>query len=253
MTTLLAHDVTGPADAPAVLLLHAGVADRRMWHVMAGALGTDHRVIAVDLRAFGQSTVPPGVTTWDDVADVLAVLDHVDVMRVAIVGASLGGRVALEVAAAAPARVDRLLLLCPAAGGVEPGPEVRAFGRAEDTLIEAGDVEGATALNVRTWLGPDADDATRATLTTWQRETFVAQLPLGQDVGSPQPDVDLAALTVPTVVVTGAHDPLASVGEHVARTVPGAVMHPLAWAGHLPTLERPSEAAALVRRLLDGP
>ncbi|MEO7745876.1 MAG: alpha/beta hydrolase, partial [Actinomycetota bacterium] len=150
-------------------------------------------------------------------------------------------------------RVDRLLLVCPAAGGVEPGPAVRAFGQAEDALLEAGDVDGATALNVRTWLGPDADDTTRATLTTWQRATFDAQLPLGEDVGSPRPDVDLAGLDVPTVVVVGAHDPLASVGEHVARTVPGAVLHRLAWAGHLPTLERPSEAAALVRRLLDSP
>ena len=76
---------------------------------------------------------------------------------------------------------------------------------------------------------------------------------LGDDVGSPRHDVDLATVAVPTVVVTGAHDPMGSVGDHVARTVPGAVLHRLAWAGHLPTLERPTEASALVRGLLAAP
>ena len=86
-----------------------------------------------------------------------------------MVGASYGGHVALQVATAAPERVNRLVLLCAAADLVQPTADLEDFVAQEDALLDAEDVTGATELNVRTWLGADADEATVALVREMQR------------------------------------------------------------------------------------
>src|SRR5215475_617585 len=82
------------------LLLHAGVADRRMWEPLWPVLVEQYHGVRVDLRGFGGTPLPP--EPYTNAADVIAVLDHLKVERAALVGSSMGGRVALEVAAAYP-------------------------------------------------------------------------------------------------------------------------------------------------------
>src|SRR3712207_779151 len=86
---------------PPVVLLHAGVADQRMWDPVAARL-TGRRVIRFDLRGFGRTET--GFGPFAHHRDVLAVLDALAIERAAIAGASFGGLVALEVAAVAPER-----------------------------------------------------------------------------------------------------------------------------------------------------
>ena len=81
----------------------------------------------------------------------------------AVVGASDGGRVAIDLALERPDRVAALVLASPALGGWAWSQEVRSFGAAEDELLEAGKVDEAADLNVRTWVdgngrGPDEVD-----------------------------------------------------------------------------------------------
>ncbi|GAA1736006.1 hypothetical protein GCM10009809_33980 [Isoptericola hypogeus] len=156
----LAHDLDGATGAPAVLLLHAGVADRRMWDAVAPPLAHAFRVIRPDLRGFGASPLPgPGsAEAYTNADDLAALLDDVGVPDAVVVGCSYGGRVALELAARHPARVRELVLLCPAAPGVPDTAASEAFDADEARLLDAGDVEGAVRLNVATWLGPDADE-----------------------------------------------------------------------------------------------
>src|SRR6478735_6025750 len=99
MATPLHHRVDGVGDP--VLLLHAGVADLRMWQRQLPALARDRRVISCDLRGFGQTPLAPG-QAYCDAEDVLALLDHLDVGTFDLVGASYGGSVALQVASAVP-------------------------------------------------------------------------------------------------------------------------------------------------------
>ena len=132
-----------------MLLLHSGVCDRRMWEPQWGPLSESFRVVRPDLRGFGETPLPAGRFSF--AADVVELLDHLGIERTCVVGSSLGGRVAMEVAAIAPERVERLVLLCPALAGFPQTAEAEAFDEAEDALLNAGDVDGAVALNVRMW------------------------------------------------------------------------------------------------------
>lgn len=244
---ILAHDDVGVG--PTVVLLHSGVADRRMWHGVVPALSEDFRVIAPDLRGFGDSPLPGG--RYADADDVAALLDELDIDEATVVGSSLGGQVALELATAHATRVSSLVLLCSALRGVEPTAAVVAFGEEEDRLLEAGDVDGAVALNVRTWLGPEASDEARALVAEMQRHAFDVQLAAEAATPGPEPhsvDVVPSGITAPTVVVTGGRDldHFQAVGRLLAEEIPSAELVHLAWAGHLPALERPEVVGDLL-------
>jgi 3-oxoadipate enol-lactonase len=236
-------------SGPPVVLLHAGVADRRMWDGVLPLLAERFRVLAPDLRGYGDAPLSPG--PFSNVADVLGFLDDQHLPSVGLVGGSFGGRVALEVATAAPDRVNRLVLLCPALRGVAPTAASEAFDSEEEGLLEAGDVTGAVRLNVETWLGPEADPGAHDLLTRMQRRAFDVQLVADEWPNPPTPareEVDLRRLTVPTTVFLGAHDVdwLQQAARAVAAGVPAATLVELDWAGHLPALERPAETAGLV-------
>ncbi|WP_345701188.1 alpha/beta hydrolase [Kitasatospora terrestris] len=242
----LSHDVAG--QGPAVVLLHSSVCDRRMWEPQWAALvDAGYRVVRCDFRGFGGTPMPDGpYAEHEDVADLL---DGLGIERAAVVGSSYGGRIALNLAALRPERVAALALLCPAVPGHEPSAKLREFGAREDELLEAGDVAGAVELNLETWLGPEADGATRELVRTMQRHSFDVQLAGPQDVGPTRPEVDLAHVQAPALVVGGAFDHPDFV--EIARELPGrlgggsrSVL--LDWAGHLPSLERPAEVTELL-------
>src|SRR4051794_37507246 len=136
----IAYDVAG--DGSAVVLVHSTACDRRMWDPQVPALSdAGYLVVRCDLRGYGDTPVPD--RPYDDARDVLDLLDLLAVENVALIGASGGGRVALELAARWPYRVNALALLCSALTGHEPSPELRAYGEREHALLDAGDVEGA--------------------------------------------------------------------------------------------------------------
>lgn len=247
----LAYDEDGSGRP--VLLLHAGVADRRMWEPIAPALSHAYRVIRPDLRGFGDSPLPP--EPYADADDVAALLDLLGVAEAAVVGSSYGGRVAMELAMLHPDRVSSLVLLCPALRAVEPTPTLRAFAEEEDRLLENGDLDAAVALNVATWLGPEADGETRALVAQMQRRAFEVQLAADAVEPGPQPravDVRPQDIAVPTVVVWGALDVdhFHAVAELLCSQIEGAESVRLPWAGHLPSLERPDAVLALLLDVL---
>ncbi|MER7759902.1 alpha/beta hydrolase [Streptomyces sp. NPDC097619] len=248
---ILSHDVTGPADGAPLVLLHSSVCDRRMWDPQWGPLAeAGYRVVRADFRTCGQS--PAATAPYSDADDVLALLDSLGIARAALVGASYGGRVALGLAAAHPERVSALALLCAGRPGHEPGPEVRAFGAAEDAFLEAGDLDGAAELNARTWLGPEADPETHRLVAAMQRGNFEgwrAAEESGNDGHErPEPAIDLGAVTAPVLAVGGAHDlpDFREIAAGLPALLPAARHVELPWAGHLPSLERPAETTALL-------
>jgi 3-oxoadipate enol-lactonase len=244
----LSHDLAGTGPST-VLLLHSGVCDRRMWdgqfHALAGA---GHRVVRCDLRGFGDSPIDAPHTHAEDVRELL---DHLGAERAAVVGSSFGGQVALELAALHPGRVRALALLAPAVPGMEPGDELRAWGAREDALVEAGDLDAAVELNVDTWLGPEASEPARALVREGQRRAFDLQLAAPEEHHPVTPEVtrdDLARIQAPALVAVGAHDlpDFRAIADDLARLLPAARHVDLAWAGHLPALERPEETARLL-------
>lgn len=241
----ISYDVAG--DGPTVVLLHSTVCDRRMWDPQVPVLAkAGYRVVRCDFRGYGDSPVPDRPSS--DADDVVEVLDALGAEQVTLVGASGGGRVALEIAAGRPERVTALALLCTAWAGHEFGAAVRAFGAREDVLLEAGDVAGATALNVEMWVGPAADDAARELVRRMQQRAFDVQLAAPEEFPPVRTEPDLAAITARTLLVSGAHDVVdfREIAVALAGRIAGARHVELDWAGHLPSLERPDATNELL-------
>ncbi|MET8540362.1 alpha/beta fold hydrolase [Kitasatospora sp. NPDC004799] len=240
---IISHDVAG--SGPAVVLLHSSVCDRRMWDAQWQPLiDAGYRVVRCDFRGFGES--PLAQSPYSDTGDVLALLDHLGIESAALVGASHGGRIALTAAALRPEAVTALALLGAGIPGHQPSDTLRAFGGREDELIEAGDIDGAVELNVDSWLGPDADEETRANVRRMQRHAFDVQMEA--TVGPDREEVDLGRITAPTLAVAGAHDfpDFREIAASLPTLLPNARHQELPWAGHLPSLERPAETTALL-------
>jgi pimeloyl-ACP methyl ester carboxylesterase len=201
------------------------------------------------MRGFGRT--PPGHSPYTDAADVASVLDALGIQRTHVVGSSFGGRVALEFASCYPERVDRLVLLCPALREYPQTQSSAIFGAEEDRLIEAGDIAGATELNVRTWLSRDAPTEVRDLVRDAQRHAFEVQL--AADASDQPPEqgfvrVDPARIQAPALVVGGGYDMdrFLEIARHLGDVMPNARLVELPWAWHLPSLERPAEVTQLL-------
>ncbi|HEX4816257.1 MAG TPA: alpha/beta hydrolase [Nonomuraea sp.] len=234
----LAHDVAG--SGPTVVLVHSTVCDRRMWDPQVPALvDAGFRVVRCDLRGFGQTPMPD--RPYNNAQDVADLMDLLGAEQAALVAASGGGRAALEIAARWPERVTALVLLSTAWAEHESSAELREFGRREDELIEAGDLAGATELNVETCLGPHADEATREKVREMQRHAFEVQVAASEEVESIKVETDVTAITAPSLLISGHHDlpDFRQIAARLADQLADARHLHLDWAGHLPSLERP--------------
>jgi 3-oxoadipate enol-lactonase len=235
---LLAHDVDGSGEA--VVLLHSGVSDRRMWQPQWTALlAAGRRVVRADFRGHGETPAP--TEPYDNAGDVRDLLDAHGIEQAAVLGSSFGGRVALEFASTWPDRVTDLVLLCAAYPGHPRSADFAAFAEREDALLEAGDLDAAVALNVATFLGPEADQDTRDLVARMQRRAFELQLP-APEVDAITHDIDLAHIAARTLVVSGRHDleQFEQIADVLGAGIAGARQIRLDWAGHLPSLENPS-------------
>src|SRR6201995_4342360 len=133
-------------DGPPVVLLHAGVTDRRMWDDVLPLPG--YRAIVPDLPGFGEATVQPGPQApWED---VLAIARD----RFALVGVSFGGAVALRIAALAPGRVTRLMLVSAPPPGLDPSDELQRAWAAEEEALERRDFDAAADAVAEAWAPP---------------------------------------------------------------------------------------------------
>ena len=237
----------------AVVLLHAGVGDRRMWDPQWEPLAASYTVVRPDLPGFGDTDYP--AEEVDLATEVVMLLDDLGLGTVAVVGASFGGRVAIELAARWPERVAVLVTLGAFVAGVPFTDDFVTFDEAESDLLEAGDLDGAAELNAATWLGHDASDITGDMVRSMQRHIFEVQA-AGEaahpDGGFRWVNPDPGAITARTLVVVGGHDLdfFRTAAAHLAGAVPGAHLVELPWAGHLPSMERPDEVTALLLDLL---
>jgi 3-oxoadipate enol-lactonase len=232
---------------PPVLLIHAGGMDGRMWRPLVERLEDRYWLIVPDLRGHGTTPLPP--QEYSHVDDLLGVLDDLKVERTAVVGCSMGGHVALELATAAPERVNALALLASALDIDDWSDEIRQYWAKENELVEAGDIDGAVEVNVRTWGREGETDDLVAEMVRASLEHQV-----GVEAPERELTVDLATIAVPTLAVSGGRDfaDFARIADRIAAEVPGAQRAEVADAGHLIPLERPDETAELLVPFLDA-
>ena len=238
----VSYTVHGPEDAPVVVLSNSLGATRAMWDPQVPALAERYRVVGYDTRGHGESPAPAGPYDLDDlVDDVVALLDEVGAERAHVAGLSLGGMTAMRLAAREPARVDRLALLCTSAKADPQGFLDRA------AAARAGGTAPLAPAVVARWLTPgyaaehpDLVARLEAMIARADDEGYAAccEVVAGLDLRQ-----DLARISAPTLVVSGAEDPALPPPHQqvIADGIAGAELLTVSPAAHLANLERTLE------------
>ncbi|HEY8582202.1 MAG TPA: 3-oxoadipate enol-lactonase [Capillimicrobium sp.] len=242
------HAEDGPAGGSTVVFVNSLGSTLEMWEPQARALAAHHRVVRFDLRGHGRSPVPPGPYALDDLgADVLALMDRLEIERASLCGLSLGGMVAMWTAIAAPQRVDRLALCCTSAalGPPEAWRERAALVRSSGTEAVADAVVGRWLTPGFAAEHPDERARLRAMIAATPAEGYA-----GCCAAIERMDLErhLHRITAPTLVVAGADDP-ATPPDHaqrIAAAIPGARAHVVDGAAHLANVEQPARVTALL-------
>jgi pimeloyl-ACP methyl ester carboxylesterase len=254
----IAYDREGPRGDLPVVLIHAGIADRRMWAPLWLALTAERDVLRLDLRGFGESvTRPRGVLCPVD--DVIDTLSWLGIDRSHLVDASFGAGVAVEVALTRPELVASLLLAAPGGSLIaEVTPDLREFIEAERSALARGDLEGAVEANLIWWVdgpGRDAgavDKAVRDLVRQMQRRAFEVTADWG-DIDESELDPPalerLAEIRVPTLSLLGALDldAIHDASQRVTDEIPDASRVDWPDTAHLPSMERPDDFLALLQ------
>ena len=255
----LAYESDGRASAPALLLLPAGIATLRMWDPQVEALAADHLVVRYDPRGFGATRHDPAVPFLNH-ADALAVLDHLGVDRATLVGASRGGRLALDVALHAPDRTSGVVVIGAEPSGSPELPrsdeEARRFDEL-DRLDPALDARRLIRLETALWaVGPERLEADLdPAFVRRAHELNEPNIAHATDDGTvvplePPAFGRLGDIRTPVLVMVGEHDVSATRShyEHQLEALPDATGYRFRDAAHLPSVERPDE---FLRVLLD--
>lgn len=253
----LAFEVAG--SGPPLLLLHAGLMDRRMWDPQWEALTGRFTAIRYDARGFGESADPKA--PWSLHADALEVLDKAGYERAAVAGVSMGGAAALDLALTAPERVAGLVLVNSTASDWEHTPEHLRLFEEINTAYETRGLDAANELELRMWVdGPhrrpdDVDREVRALVGTVNRVLLERQEPF-EEIEPLEPalsaTVHMGELRPPALVVTGELDqPSTLAGAWAIVAATGAEHVDIPGTAHLPNLERPREFAAALLPFLE--
>lgn len=245
----LYHVEDGPLEGPPLVLSSSLGTTHAMWEPQRQALSAEHRLIRYDHRGHGASPIPPGDYSIEQLGtDAVALLDDLEISAAAWCGASLGGMVGLWLAINAPARIERLIVICssayapPPSRWLERAAAVRAAGSTgavADAVLARWFTTGFASAN------PEAVEPVAAMLRATPAEGYasccaaIALLDLREG---------LSRIAAPTLVVSGAQDAALppEQGRAIADAIPGARFELIAQAAHLASIEQ----AALINGMI---
>jgi 3-oxoadipate enol-lactonase len=254
--TKLKYQLEGPEDAPVLVLSNSLGTSMEMWDAQASVLRGRYRLLRYDTRGHGRSSpAPPGPYAMGDLGrDVISLLDNLGIGRASFCGLSVGGMTGMWLAAEAPERVDRLVLVCTSA---LLGPK-----SVWDERIETATGRGMGALVVD------------AVIERWFTPAFRIENPeiverMARTLRETDPggyagccaairDMDLRdrlpSIVAPTLVVSAAEDPATPPdhGELIRSTIPGARFEVVPRASHTANVERPGRITDLILTHLEA-
>lgn len=257
----LVYDDSGTAsDGPPVVFLHGFACNRQMWVHQAGALERSRRVIAIDLPGHGETRVPldPALHTEEAVADlVLETMREVDAYPAVLVGFSMGGGVALNLAARHPEAVAGLLLADVGGGSADPLAHSATMARYADMVTRDG-LGSLVDHLITTPIFCDyanRDDESyahmRGIMMTTDPEEVVLLLDGVLSRRQPVQDRPLGQLRVPTSVLVGGLDKQCEASSaELASRIAGAELTVLDGVGHMTPVEDPERFNASLQYLL---
>ena len=238
--------VEGPAAGrePPVLMLHSIGTCLHVFDPQAAALARHHRVIRMDLRGHGLTGVTPGPYSMSlHARDAAALLDALGVAKAHVVGLSIGGRIALQLAAEMPERVASLCLLDTAAEF--PPPE--AWQQRIEAVMEKGSGTLAEVVMPRWVCDPSlaSSQGLRRMLLNTDRHGYAGSAAALRDARAGE---IAGRIACPTTVVVGDRDIATPPGmaEALRDMIPGAELVVIPEAAHIPTLERAEGATAAI-------
>jgi pimeloyl-ACP methyl ester carboxylesterase len=235
-------------EGTGVVLVHAGIADARMWDPQWAALAARHRVVRYDTRGFGRSETAD--VPFTNRADLVAVMDAAGLDRAVVVGCSRGGMIALDAVIEFPERFSGLVWVCSGVGGLEttPTPLETDLDAREGELDEARDWERLADLQVAHWVdGPGqppgrAPGEVRAFVRRMILDTLLQEKISGRPIPLQPPAAGrLGEISVPVLAIAGLLDEssTAQAADALVAAVAEARRIDVPGVAHLPNLERP--------------
>ena len=254
-----AHSHGDAERVPSILLLHGFTGSTATWQAHLPALSAHRKVVAVDLIGHGASAAPADTTRYSMAQccyDLLAMLDRLEIEQCAVLGYSMGARVALHLAVSAPRRVSALVLESGSPGIADPA-ERAARREADEALANRIECDGIEAF-VDYWEALPLFASQRALLPDVRLELRrqrlcnnpkgLANSLRGMGTGAQEPLWDrLGHMSVPILLMVGALDAkFREIGGAMASAIPGARLAVVPGAGHAVHLEQPAEFERLI-------
>ena len=244
-------------SGPPVVLLHAGIADSRMWDTQFHAFAAGHSVLRYDQPGYGRTAPTPGPFTPRE--DLRGLLNHLGWARASLVGCSMGSRTALDFALRYPDRVDRLVLTSPSVNGFRyTGPPSPLSAQIDAAELD-DDVARVNELEIQMWV--DGPRRRPEQVAPWVRQlalemnaVALANEGVAQEQPAPSVEGRLHELRPPTLIVVGEEDTPRT--RATADWLMGQLDHArrvdLPDAGHLPNMEQAEAYNAAVLGFLTG-
>ena len=253
----LAYDVAG--SGATLIFLHGIGGNRRNWARQLSALADVYRVVAWDARGYGDSEdYAEPLAFTDFAADLLRLLDHLQVEHAHLCGLSMGGRIVLDFYARHPQRVSSLILADSFPGfdaSFSDEGRARFVHERRQPLLDGKELADIAPAIARSLVSSSASAAVTQELidsiSMLHKESYIKTI---EAMTMYQPVADLAAITVPVQIIVGAQDKLTppAVSRKMAAEIPNARLLELENAGHLSNIEAPEGFNACLREFLAG-
>lgn len=233
-----------------LVLVHAGIADRRMWDDQWSAFADRYQVIRYDMRGFGETPMVAGPFAHQH--DLYGLLRFLSIEHAYLLGCSQGGTTVIDFALEHPAMAAALIPVCSTPSGHQFTGEPPRQLNEVIAAFDAGKLERASELEVQIWVDgrQRSPNQVPAAIRDRVREmNLIALRNDAADVGGINQPLEppavgrLGELQAPTLVIVGDLDEpgVVEAGDIMARTIPGARKVVITGTAHLPNMERPDE------------
>jgi len=231
-----------------LILLHAGIADSRMWNEQFSVFAREYQTVRYDRRGFGKTKMVAGDYSNHD--DLYELMKSLNIESAILVGCSQGGKTSIDFALSHPEMTKALVLITPAIGGfVYDGPLPQQIDQLEQAE-EDGDINLVNELELQIWVdGPQrtpdqVDPKVRELARDMNRIALETPEDLGSEIPLEPTAIDrLAEIKVPTLIIAGDLDATPSLAriEVLEKNIPHAKKVTINGTAHLPNTEKPEE------------
>ncbi len=258
--TEIYYTLTGLEHRETMIMIHAGICDHRMWQQQISHFSRRFRVLAFDMRGFGQSKLVEG--EFSHTEDIRALLDALNIQEAWLMGCSQGGKMAINLTLLYPERVKGLLLVAPAISGYRYSGSPHPL---EDNLEEAetaGDIAHLCELEIQVWVdgaGRKPEDVDPMVRQLVYEMNFiplnVPETQWEQEIETQPRAIDhLESIDKPTLLIVGDLDVPSSLErvDILAERIAGAKKVMMYGTAHLPNMEFPEVFNQIVDDFLSG-